>query len=157
MTVHTAPVLAARSLKVLLTGVSSDAHTWNLIFLQKYIEEAGHQVVNLGPCVPAHLLVETSLQYRPDLVVVSSVNGHGMTDGLRAIAALRAVPWLAGLPVIIGGKLTTSGTLSAAQFGQLAVAGFDAVFDDTSLVDFRALLTSGRGSRDGIRSITASA
>jgi methylaspartate mutase sigma subunit len=154
---HTPPVPAANSVRVLVTGTSSDAHTWNLIFLQKYIAEAGHEVVNLGPCVPESLLVETCRRLRPDLVVVSSVNGHGVLDGLRAIAAIRAVPVLASLPVIIGGKLTTTGALSTAQLGQLAAAGFDAVFNDTDLAPFRLLLTGAAGSLHGTRRLATSA
>ena len=38
---------------VLLTGASSDAHTWNLVFLQLLIAEHGFRVTNLGPAVPA--------------------------------------------------------------------------------------------------------
>jgi hypothetical protein len=60
-------LINTRSSSVLLTGTASDAHTWNLVFLQKYIAEAGHEVVNLGPCVPESLLVDTCLRLRPDL------------------------------------------------------------------------------------------
>jgi methylaspartate mutase sigma subunit len=152
------PRLTARpALRVLVTGVSSDAHTWNLVFLQKYVEEAGHHVLNLGPCVPDDLLVESCLRYGPDLVVLSSVNGHGLTDGLSAIRALRSSAPLAATTVVIGGKLTTSGELTGAQAAQLADAGFDAVFDDGSLAPFKSLLTSGRALRHGNPSITASA
>jgi methylmalonyl-CoA mutase cobalamin-binding subunit len=157
MVVHPPLVPAASAARVLVTGTLSDAHTWNLIFLQKYIAEAGHEVVNLGPCVPESLLVESCLRLRPDLIVMSSVNGHGVPDGLRAIAAIRAVPVLTSLPVIIGGKLTTTGALSTAQLGQLAAAGFDAVFNDTALAPFRILLTGAAGSLDGIRRIATSA
>lgn len=157
MLAHTPPVPAANSVRVLVTGTSSDAHTWNLVFLQRFIAEVGHKVVNLGPCVPESLLVETCLRLRPDLVVMSSVNGHGVADGLRAISAIRAVPVLASLPVVIGGKLTTTGALSPAQLGQLAVAGFDAVFDDSALAPFRLLLTGPAGSLDDIRRSVKSA
>jgi methylaspartate mutase sigma subunit len=148
-----APASSARPLGVLVTGTASDAHTWNLVFLQKYLAEAGYQVVNLGPCVPESLLVETCLRLRPELVVMSSVNGHGVADGLRAIAAIRAVPVLVRLPVVIGGKLTTTGALSPAQRDQLVAAGFDAVFDDGGLASFRLLLTGAAGSLDGIRHV----
>jgi methylaspartate mutase sigma subunit len=83
---------------VVLTGVSSDSHTWNLVFLQLLIAEHGCRVTNLGPAVPADLLVAECLRIDPDLVVVSTVNGHGAADGLAAIAALRAEPRLADTP-----------------------------------------------------------
>jgi methylaspartate mutase sigma subunit len=130
-------------LTVLITGLASDAHTWNLIFLQKFVEECGHAVINLGPCVPIGLLVSECLRLSPDLVVVSSVNGHGVDDGRAAIAALRTEPALAGLPAVIGGKLSTRGELTAAEMEGLMTAGYDAVYVEAGLPDLQLLLTGG--------------
>jgi methylaspartate mutase sigma subunit len=94
---------------LLLATIASDSHTWNLIYIQLAMQERGHRVTNLGPCVPDDLLVETCLAQRPDVAVISSVNGHGRADGERMIARLRAHPELADLPVVIGGKLSTDG------------------------------------------------
>lgn len=131
---------------MVLSGVASDAHTWNLVFLQLLLEELGHRVVNLGPCVPESLLVEQCARRRPDLVVLSSVNGHGFQDGLRAIAALRARPELADTPTVIGGKLSTTGVADGTLSRRLMVAGFDAVFEDghTEFGDFRGYLATVR-------------
>ncbi len=118
------------SLKILLTGVASDSHTWNLVFLQLLFEELGHQVVNLGPCVPPDLLVRTCRAESPDLIVMSSVNGHGLPDGKRAVRAVRMEPDLDGIPAVIGGKLGIAGAADAEHLGQLLDAGFDAVFTD---------------------------
>jgi len=117
-------------LTILLTGVASDSHTWNLVFLQLLFEESGHRVVNLGPCVPPELLVDSCRAERPDLVVMSSVNGHGVPDGLRAVQALRRAADLAELPTVIGGKLGIAGVPGSAEVRQLVEAGFDAVFTD---------------------------
>jgi len=121
---------APTGLTILLTGVASDSHTWNLVFLQLLFEESGHRVVNLGPCVPPDLLVSSCRDERPDLVVMSSVNGHGVPDGLRAVQALRRAADLAELPTVIGGKLGIAGVPGAAEVRQLLEAGFDAVFTD---------------------------
>lgn len=43
---------------VLVSSVSSDSHTWNLVFLQLLLEEMGHEVTNIGSCVPDDLLIE---------------------------------------------------------------------------------------------------
>ena len=102
-------VPSRRSLTVVLSSLSSDAHTWNLVFLQLLLEEMGHRVVNLGACVPDEFLVAECLRHRPDALVISTVNGHGHIDGLRAIGRLRAEESLADMPVIIGGKLTVDG------------------------------------------------
>lgn len=127
-------------LDVLVTGTASDAHTWNLIFLQLYCEERGCRVVNLGPCVPDELLVTTCRRVAPDLVVVSSVNGHGYTDGRRAIEAVRDQCGLATVPMVIGGKLGTDGPLPTNQVHDLLDAGFAGVFDRGDLTGFDTLL-----------------
>ncbi|MEU1468552.1 cobalamin-dependent protein [Streptomyces sp. NPDC005761] len=122
----------ARRGTVVVTTVASDSHTWNLVFLQLLIEELGYEVINLGPCVPDQVLVDVCRETAPDLVVISSVNGHGHQDGLRVIDALRACGELASTPVVIGGKLGVDGQRSDAAIGELMSAGFDAVFDDAS-------------------------
>ncbi|WP_393060626.1 cobalamin B12-binding domain-containing protein [Streptomyces sp. LN549] len=122
----------ARRGTVVVTTMASDSHTWNLVFLQLLIEELGYEVINLGPCVPDQILVEACRETAPDLVVISSVNGHGHQDGLRVIEALRACGDLTSTPVVIGGKLGVAGQQSDAAIGELISAGFDAVFDDAS-------------------------
>jgi methylaspartate mutase sigma subunit len=117
-----------RRLKFLVSSVPTDSHMWNLIALQLHLEELGHEVVNLGACVPVHLLLATCRAERPDCVVVSTVNGHGQVDGARVIAALRADAELAGLTVVIGGKFGTHGQADPGLCRDLLDAGFDAVF-----------------------------
>lgn len=137
---------------VIVSSMASDAHTWNLVFLQLLIEELGIGVVNLGPCVPDDLLVAECLERRPLTVVLSSVNGHGYQDGLRVIARLRAQPRLAEVPVVIGGKLGISGGESDEHIENLLKAGFDAVYDDRAdgSASFRGLVAalSGRADRE---------
>jgi methylaspartate mutase sigma subunit len=112
-----------------VTGLASDAHTWNLVFLQLFIEELGYEVVNLGSCVPDDLLVEVVRRRSPDVVVVSTVNGHGYHDGLRVIRKLRCGE-TGRIPVVIGGKFGITATERASRLAELVAAGFDAVFDD---------------------------
>jgi methylaspartate mutase sigma subunit len=116
--------------RTVVSTVSSDSHTWNLVFLQKYLQERGHEVINLGPCVPDELLVEQCVRAAPDLVVISSVNGHGRVDGLRVIRKLRERPELADTSIVIGGKLGINGRQSKHELQALQEAGFDAIFDD---------------------------
>lgn len=130
-------------LDIVVTSLASDAHTWNLVYLQLMLEEFGHRVVNLGACVPDELLVAECARRSPDLVVVSSVNGHGFHDGARVVSALRARPELAGAAIVIGGKLGTDGVENArARAARLMTAGYDAVFEDgTGMAAFRTFLT----------------
>lgn len=129
---------------VIVSGLASDAHTWNLVFLQLLLEEQGYDVVNLGPCVPDQLLVDECARIEPVLLVLSSVNGHGYQDGLRVISALRAAPRGSGLPVVIGGQLGVSDEDDSSRARAMTAAGFDAVFTSgpSELVEFQRYLGS---------------
>lgn len=118
--------------RVILSTVSSDSHTWNLIFLQLLLEENGYQVTNLGPCVPDDLLVSAAGREQPDAIVISSVNGHGHRDGVRVVLALRADPRTRHIPVMIGGKLGIRGAADTSYVQDLLAAGCDAVFSDSA-------------------------
>jgi methylaspartate mutase sigma subunit len=129
----------SRGLHVVLAGASSDAHTWNLIFLQLLLTEHGHRVTNLGPCVPDDMLIEVTADQIPDLITVCSVNGGAVRDGVRFIRRARDHRRLAGVPIVIGGKLAapTGSYEDAAR--DLLDAGYHAVFDDEGGVPaFRA-------------------
>jgi methylaspartate mutase sigma subunit len=127
--------------RILLSTTSSDSHTWNLMFLQLLLEERGHEVVNLGPCVPDELLVETARSCRPSAIVSSTVNGHGRIDGARVARAVRRDPETAQLPMMIGGKLGIEGTSSDDEVSRLIEAGFDAVFVDANPDDLSTTLS----------------
>ena len=137
MSVRRVPDVRYERAPVIVAGTASDSHTWNLVFLELYCGERGYDVVNLGPCVPPELLVDECLRVRPRLVVISTVNGHGLVDGERAVAAIRERAELAGVPVVIGGKLTTG---SVPDLTALYRAGATAVFADGDLVGFDRFL-----------------
>jgi methylaspartate mutase sigma subunit len=118
--------------KAIVTGLPSDSHTWNLVYIQLYLEERGHEVVNLGPCVTADILLPECVNLTPDLIVMSTVNGHGHADGLRVIRALRDCDELADVPVVIGGKLGVNGPQQVDELQSLLDSGFDGVFDDNA-------------------------
>jgi len=123
--------------RVLLSSVSSDSHTWNLVFIQLLLEHQGHQVINLGACTPYEEILEACRLHRPDLLVISTVNGHGNIDGERLISHLRRDPDLANLPTVIGGQLGVRGIEGqAAMTSRLLAAGFDAVFNANTLPMF---------------------
>jgi methylaspartate mutase sigma subunit len=116
-------------LDIVVSGTSSDSHTWNLLYMQLFLEDRGHRVVNLGACVTDGLLTGECRRRRPDLVLLSTVNGHGFTDGARVIRHLRRRPELAGTAIVIGGKLGTGSQDNKGAIRDLLAAGFDAVFD----------------------------
>ena len=126
-------------LGVIVSGLASDAHTWNLVYLQMFLEERGHRVRNLGACVPVAMLVAECLRHDPDLVVIGTVNGHGWQDGEQAIGALRACPELAHTRIVIGGKLGIDGPRGVSHADRLVAAGADAVFvDHAGISPFRS-------------------
>jgi len=136
---------AEHCLDILVTSVASDSHTWNLIYLQLLLQEQGHRVRNLGSCVPAAMLLTECLRQQPDLVVISSVNGHGHLDGMAAVRTLREQPRLAAMLVVIGGQLGIAGPGGQRRRHELTAAGFDAVFEGAAgLPAFRRYLSGLR-------------
>ena len=123
--------------KVVVTTVSSDAHTWNLVWLQMVLVEHGCNVTNLGPCVPDELVIATCLTCKPKLLVVSSVNGHGAIEGRRLMRRLRQTPGLEDIKAVIGGKLGISGELSQCEIRSLLEAGFNLVINDSNDPDLK--------------------
>lgn len=148
------------ALRIVVTSTASDAHTWNLIYLQLLLEEAGHVVTNFGPCVADEVLLTRCRQQIPDLIVFSTVNGHGRQDGARIIKLLRGgAPDLRGVPVVIGGMLGVAGPDGNAAAQALTDAGFDAVFGSRT-DDIEAFLSfvgtvSAHRARPAARAATA--
>lgn len=118
----------------LLATVESDSHMWNLVYLQLWLGERGLEVKNLGSCTPAQAVLDAVDQHRhAHLLVISSVNGHGYSQGLALIRALRQQH--PHLHVVIGGKLTTSEAQTRAVREELLAAGYDAVFTEADALD----------------------
>ena len=93
--------------------------------------------------MPDHVLVEECRLPPPDLIVISSVNGHGYNDGMRVIRLLRGQSVLVDTPIVIGGKLGIGGADDRRYSGALLAAGFDAVFQDAAGIEsFRSYARS---------------
>jgi len=118
--------------RAVLATVPSDAHMWNLVYIELLLKEKGWDVLNLGACSPAELVVETCLAEKPDMLVVSTVNGHGHIGGSKLIGQVRAQPDLDYLPCVIGGKLGTLGADNAVFGDGLVKAGYSAVFIESA-------------------------
>jgi methylaspartate mutase sigma subunit len=121
--------------KVLLTTIASDSHGWNLVFMEMFLQEKGWPALNLGTCVPAEMVVKCCGEGEIDLVVVSTVNGHGWMEGLELAGRIQAElgeqrPWLA-----IGGKLGVSAAEEEARAEELRRAGYDGVFYGPSALE----------------------
>ncbi len=135
------PAVSRPGKTVVVTTTPSDSHTWNLVFLQLLLEESGYAVRNLGACTPTETVLAACRGPGVDLLVVSSVNGHGSVEGAALIRVLRADPALAGLPAVIGGMLTTADGYGVAA--ELSAAGYDAVFLGESAAErFRSFIAA---------------
>lgn len=119
----------------LLSTLPSDAHGWNLVFLEMYLREQGFAVVQLGVCTPIALVLETCAQRPIDLVVVSTVNGLGHLEAGDFARAFRAGEQGLPRPLAIGGKLGLTGG-NGAYVKPLLEAGFSRVFEEDALDDF---------------------
>ncbi|MFG2860300.1 cobalamin B12-binding domain-containing protein [Streptomyces sioyaensis] len=118
-----------------VTTISSDAHTWNLVYLQIVLEERGWRVINLGSCTPVELVVESLTESDVDLLVVSTVNGHGLLEVPALLDAVLHVPARSRPPVVLGGKLSTHGEINDEEVQRLREMGFAEVFAKETAVD----------------------
>ena len=127
--------------KILLTGMPSDSHTWNLVFMELFLQERGHEVTNLGASVPIELVLEQIDASEPDLLLVSTVNGHGGIEGQRLAEAIQGSRHSSDLLLVIGGKLTTQLEDLQSKKKDLYAAGFTAVLTGANaLQDLECLL-----------------
>lgn len=124
-----------KSKRAVIATVPSDSHMWNMVYIELVLRENGWDVNNLGACTPAELVVETCLAEKPDLLVVSSVNGHGHIGGRKLIGQIRSQPDLNYLPCVIGGKLGTLGANNSVFVEPLISAGYSAVFMEAEGLD----------------------
>ncbi|RJO70699.1 methylmalonyl-CoA mutase [Nocardia panacis] len=128
--------------RCVLTTVESDSHIWNLVYLQMVIEEQGGEVRNLGACTPVEEVVRTVAEDRPDLLVVSSVNGDGSYGALEVLSALHERDLR--VPCVVGGKLTTSVSAGDQARRELLAAGYTDVFlSDDAIANFVGFLNFG--------------
>lgn len=128
-------------LNVILTGTPSDSHTWNLIFMELFLEENGCKVRNLGACIATdtlHQVLENSL---PDLVVISSINGHLFQDAMKIINTLPKELSRFRAPFVVGGKIGISDHNTHFQKKKLIQLGYqDAFIEPDSLPRFQRYL-----------------
>jgi methylaspartate mutase sigma subunit len=135
----------------LLTTIESDSHSWNLVYMELLLKEQSFRVVNLGPCAPVPKTIAAIAEFGPDVVVVSTVNGHGYLQGKTLALSIRESFKEQTPALVIGGKLCTS-EIDARLTDELLAAGYDAVFvGSTAIPSFcqwlRALEVEQRRAR----------
>ena len=117
--------------KALLSTIASDSHSGNLVFMQYILAEKGYEVRNLGPCTPESMVLKEIANDCYDLIVVSTVNGHGYLEGPSLGRGIRKAESFRH-KLVIGGKISTDNSSESVlcKTQDLLLSGFDAVFDD---------------------------
>ncbi|QXI37880.1 hypothetical protein [Pseudomonas xantholysinigenes] len=116
------------------------------------LSEANYQVHNMGPNTPMRDVVDWLKQHPCDLIVVSTVNGHGYLEGVELAQRIRDEGRFRG-SLCIGGKICTENDAPTLErySHTLLQAGFDAVFDDSDKNNFdrfQALLDNASAHQD---------
>lgn len=125
----------------ILTTTPSDAHSWNLVFMEMFLRERGLRVINLGICVPYELVITESYRFNPCLIVVSTINGLGYIEGITLAKKLCFYKQTSGSKLVIGGKINVEPKQVQSHINDLLNAGFDAVYcKSNALNDFEKTL-----------------
>jgi methylaspartate mutase sigma subunit len=140
--------LKTAQLACLLTTIPSDSHTWNLVYLELLLKELDLHTVNLGSCVPADMVIDAVVKRKPDFVVFSTLNGHGISQIPSVLSEMRRALGADMPPVVVGGELSTDEAPSAALQRAMLAGGVDAVFlGECAIRDFRQWLENFKLSR----------
>lgn len=93
---------------VISAAVGSDMHDLGLRMVSDLFEMSGWTNHYLGAATPAFALVESALQVRPSLIALSAKLVHHVREAADTIRALRDVPDLDSVPIMVGGRPFTT-------------------------------------------------
>jgi methanogenic corrinoid protein MtbC1 len=91
---------------VVLAAPAGEQHTLGLVCLEQCLAEAGWQVANLGPDLPAPDLAAFVADRRPSLVALAASTGDRAAELLASIAAVRSAD--PAVPVALGGRIAAT-------------------------------------------------
>jgi methylaspartate mutase sigma subunit len=112
----------------ILASTLDDSHQWNLHGVEIELKERNIDVINLGPLTPCKMIAETVRDRRPDLLVVSTVNGHGVHSMMEVLRTLEEYQLKRSTRIVIGGLLTTDPEETKTAISTLISAGCSGVF-----------------------------
>jgi methylaspartate mutase sigma subunit len=112
----------------ILASTPDDSHQWNLHGVEMELKERNIDVINLGPLTSCKVIAETVRDRRPDLLVVSTVNGHGVHSMMEVLRALEEYQVKRSIRIVIGGLLTTDPEDAKTAKSTLMSAGCSGVF-----------------------------
>lgn len=91
--------------KILIAKVGTDAHDMGVTIVERWLTEAGHEVVNLGLYNTPERIAEAAASVRPDIVGLSFLGGEPVYLSGRVLEQLKA-HGLADTALVAGGVLT---------------------------------------------------
>ncbi|MDD4461897.1 MAG: methylaspartate mutase subunit S [Eubacteriales bacterium] len=113
--------------KIVLGVIGADVHAVGNKILDYAFTSAGFEVINLGVMVSQEEFIAASIEAAADVIVVSSLYGHGELD-CRGLRQKCDESGLSGIPMIVGGNLV----VGKQQFNEVEKRfldmGFDRVF-----------------------------
>ncbi len=122
-------------LKALILGTPSDAHTWNLFYLELILKESGFQTAVHGCCISYPEISKAVNLDHWDLIVVGSLNGHFYYESKQTFQAI--ISGITGKrpPIVAGGKIDVYDR--DIEFLERAIMrqGYDNVFFGSDSVD----------------------
>lgn len=114
--------------QAVLATIPSDSHSWNLVFMQLFLEEQGFEVLNLGSCTSFDKITEACLEHEPCLTLISTLNGLGCEEGKKLSNLINDLPFRRHTKLVIGGNLGIDQKKQADHAADLMESGFDAAF-----------------------------
>jgi methylmalonyl-CoA mutase C-terminal domain/subunit len=107
--------------KIMIAKVGTDAHDMGITVIERWLSEAGHEVVNLGLYNSPNRIAEQAAREKPDVVGLSFLGGEPVYLSARVLEELGA----AGMGET---KLVAGGVLTPEMVDKLADMGLAATF-----------------------------
>ena len=129
-------------MKTLVMGViGADVHAVGNKILDFAFKEAGYKVVNLGVMVSQDEYIKAAIETNADMIVVSSLYGHGELD-CRGLREKCVEAGIGDILMYVGGNLVVGKQDFAEVEKKFKAMGFDRVYapgtrPETTLVDMK--------------------
>jgi methanogenic corrinoid protein MtbC1 len=94
---------ASNGRRVIAASVSAESHDVGIRCVTTELEIDGWSVLNLGPDTPASAIIEAVRDFGCDLIALSTSMMLYIRQAADTIAAVRAEPLTAGIPILVGG------------------------------------------------------
>lgn len=129
-------------MKTLVMGViGADVHAVGNKILDFAFKEAGYKVVNLGVMVSQDEYIKAAIETNADMIVVSSLYGHGELD-CRGLRDKCVEAGIGNILMYVGGNLVVGKQDFAEVEKKFKAMGFDRVYPpgtrpEVTLVDMK--------------------